>query len=501
MPRPRLVVPPLALLLGLLATAALRAEEPRRLNVLLIAADDLNTDLGCYGHPEVKSPAIDALARRGVRFDRAYCQFPLCNPSRASFLTGRRPDRTKVLENSTHFRSVDDDIVTLPQLFRINGYRVARVGKLYHYGVPGQIGTSGLDDPPSWERFVNPRGRDIDDEPSIFSIRPGSGFGATLSWLAADGDDADQTDGQGATAAIRLLEEWKDEPFFLAVGFYRPHTPYVAPKAYFDLYPLDQVKLAEDPPGDRDDIPAPALTVNPPNYGISEDLQRRAIQAYHASTSFMDAQVGRVLEALKRLKLEDRTVVVFLSDHGYHLGDHGLWQKQSLFERSARVPLIVAAPGKAAGRVSPRLAELVDLYPTVAALCGLAPPTGLDGESLVPQLDDPDAPGQPFAVSQVRRGGGGGNAGGATKKAAAKKKAQGPGFPGYAIRTETHRYIEWDFGRQGAQLYDHRSDPLERRNLANDPAHRETVESMRKLLRENVPGARPKAEPAPAATP
>jgi uncharacterized sulfatase len=483
----------LTLALVLLLGTAARADAPRRLNVLLIAADDLNTDLGSYGHPRVKSPAIDGLARRGVRFDRAYCQFPLCNPSRASFLTGRRPDRTKVLENATHFRAVDPDVVTLPQLFRNNGYRVARVGKLYHYGVPSQIGTSGLDDPPSWERVVNPRGRDVDDEPSIFSIRPGSGFGATLSWLAADGDDADQTDGKGAAAAIGILEEWKDQPFFLAVGFYRPHTPYVAPKAYFDLYPKSQVVLAADPPGDRDDIPAPALTVNPPNYGIGEDLQRGAIQAYHASTTFMDAQVGRVLEALDRLNLADRTVVVFLSDHGYHLGDHGLWQKQSLFERSTRVPLVIAAPGKAAGGVSAGLAELVDLYPTLAQLCGLAPPEGLDGQSLVPQLDEPAAPGQPFAISQVRRGGGGGaTPPAATAKLAARKKAQAPGFPGYAIRTETHRYIEWDAGAKGVQLYDHRSDPLERRNLANDPAHRDTIAAMRRLLHENVPGARPR---------
>ncbi len=479
------------------ASARLLADEPRRLNVLLLTADDLNADLGCYGHAEVKTPSIDRLAQRGVRFDRAYCQYPLCNPSRASFLTGRRPDHTRVLENTTHFRDVDPEIITLPQLFRRNGYRVARVGKLFHYGVPGQIGTSGLDDPPSWERFVNPRGRDVDDEPEIFSIRPGSGFGATLSWLAADGKDAEQTDGRGATAAIQLLEEWKDQPFFLAVGFYRPHTPYVAPRAYFDLYPTSGIVLPDNPPGDRDHIPAPALTVNPPNYGISEDLQRQAIQAYHASISFMDAQVGRVLEALERLNLSDRTIVVFLSDHGYHLGDHGLWQKQSLFERCARVPFVIAAPGKSAGKPSPRLAELIDLYPTLAELCGLTPPDGLDGESLVAQLDNPDAPGQPYAITQVRRGNPASAAGPAAK--AARKKAQAGSFPGYAIRTETHRYIEWDHGRKGAQLYDHRNDPLERHNLADDPDQRETVAALRGLLYEAIPGARlPQPQPAPA---
>jgi iduronate 2-sulfatase len=478
----RSLLPLVAAILALLAACnSLRAQDKPKLNVLYIVSDDLNNALSCYGDPLVKSPRIDELAGRGVRFDRAYCQYPLCAPSRASFLTGLRPDQTGVLTNAAHFRQNVPDCVTLPQLFQQAGYFVARVGKLYHYGVPGQIGTDGVDDPPSWMAKFNPIGRDKTDEPKIFSLTPGS-FGGTPSWLAADGTDEEQTDGIGAEMTIKLLEQNKDKPFFIACGFYRPHTPYVAPKKYFALYPPEKAGIAPAHPNDLDDIPAAALTSR--RNDMDERLQREARQAYFASVTFMDQQLGKLLDALDRLNLNGKTIVVFHSDHGYHLGEHGcLWQKQSLFEESARVPLIIAAPGsKAAGKGCPTPAELIDVYPTLADLCDLSAPANLPGKSLAPQLTDPALPGKGYALTQVRRAAGGG------KKAKAAKAATGaPGpFPGYSLRTDRWRYTEWDGGSRGVELYDHDHDPYEYTNLAQDPRHTATVKQLSAKLRELV---------------
>lgn len=447
-----------------MASATSQVPAQAKLNVLFMVADDLNTDMGSYGAP-VETPHLDRLAERGVRFERAYCQYPLCSPSRASFLTGRRPDRTGVLTNprrnqlSPHFRERIPDTVTLPQLFKEHGWYSARVGKLYHYGVPLHIGTASLDDYVSWDLTINPRGRDRDRLDQVFSLIPGR-FGGTLSWLADDGEDAEQTDGIGALEAVRLLERFKNEarPFFLAVGFYRPHTPYVAPREYFDRYPLDGIELPVLSADDKARRPEAAYAGAKKEQDAMTDARRReAIQAYHASITFMDAQAGVVLDALERLGLSEQTVVVFTSDHGYHLGDHGLWMKMSLFERSARVPLIITSPGaKANGQAARGLAELVDLYPTLADLSGLQAPDYLDGVSLRPMLDDANETVREAAFTQAR--------------------------DGYAVRSDRWRYIEWSEGAKGAQLYDMERDPNETNNLVEDPAHADTVAKLEALL-------------------
>jgi uncharacterized sulfatase len=448
---------------------AQRAPGPdarRPLNVLLIMADDLNNDLGAYGHTVVRTPNLDRLAARGVRFDRAYTQFPLCSPSRVSLLTGLRPDTTRVHDLTTDFRAVLPDVVTLPQAFRRAGAVSARVGKIYHYGNPGQIGTSGLDDPASWDEVVNPRGVDKDEEPVLTNLTPKRALGSALAHYASPAPDEAHTDGKVAAATIALLEKHRNRPFFIGAGFYRPHCPFIAPSKYFDLYPLDRIPAPAFAPGDRDGVPEAAWFTRPPNWDVPPDGLRETIRAYYASISFLDANVGRVLDALDRLGLADRTIVVFVSDHGYHLGDRGQWMKQTLFEHATRAPLVLAGPGvTAAGRSSPRIVEFLDLYPTLAALAGVPVPPGLHGRSLAPLLANPDAQWDHAALSQVRRG------------------APPTGFMGYSVRTEGWRYTEWDGDARGVELYDERDDPGERRNLAANAAFRPKLAEMQRVLR------------------
>lgn len=476
-------------LLCLLGTVTMA--DDKRPNVLLLVSDDLNNVLGCYGDKQIKTPNIDRLAARGVRFDRAYCTFPLCGPSRNAFLTGLYPNSTGILGNAQIFRQTIPRQQSLPQVFRNAGYFAGRIGKMYHYNVPRSIGTNGHDDPGSWELELNPAGVDrLQEESSIFSLTPGQ-FGASLSWYASPKEDVFHTDALMAEDAEWVLERCarrKDRPFFLGVGFFRPHTPYVSPQKYFDLYAENEMSVVQDVAEDRKDIPAPALASGKKEQDQMTDGQRRqARQAYYASISFMDAQVGRIVAALDRLELSDNTIVVFTSDHGYHLGEHGLWQKQSLFEESARVPLLMVAPGTAPqGGVARAPVSHIDLFPTLAELCGVQAPANIQGQSLVPLLKDPAAAGRGWAITQVVRGGG---AGGAKR------------FFGYSLRTNRWRYTEWDDGGKGRELYDHDADPREITNLAEVPMHAGIVEGLSHQLRSAVKttfppsGATPEIQP------
>ena len=487
------------LLLAAVVFATLgRAAPAARPNVLFLMADDLNNRLGTYGATQMRTPNIDRLAARGVRFDLAYCTYPLCGPSRNSMLTGLYPNSTGIHGNSQIFRQTIPQQISLPQSFRQQGYLAVRIGKLYHYGVPSSIGTAGADDPASWEIEFNPAGVDrLEEEPKIFTLVPGN-YGGVLSWYASPKGDRLHTDGILASDAEWVLERVardRSRPFFLAVGFFRPHTPYVAPKdPYFGYYPEADMPLVTGVKEDLADIPAPALASHRPEEGTMTDAQRRqAVQAYSASISFMDAQLGRVLAALDRLGLADNTIIVFTSDHGYHLGEHGLWKKQSLFEESARVPLLVVAPGVTKpGTVARTPVSHLDLYPTLAELAGVTPPANLQGQSLVPILRDPSAIGRGWALTQVSRNARAAEGGeGAAKRRAPKaeraaKKGEGSGtgrFFGYSLRTPRWRYTEWGEGTQGRELYDHDHDPRELTNLANVPAHAATVAELSRQLR------------------
>lgn len=462
------------IILGLVLIVSLSGIAAEKTNVLFLICDDLNCDIGSYGHPQVKTPNIDRLAERGVLFENAHCQYALCGPSRASFMTGLYPDQTLIHSNSIYIREHTPNVKTIPQMFRDDGYYATRIGKLYHYQVPKHIGTAGHDDPYSWNFTINPQGRDVWDEPEIFSLQPGS-YGGTLSWLAAEGTDEEQTDGMAALEAVEQLERYKreDMPFFLAVGLYRPHTPFVAPKEYFDLYPLDSIEVPVVPEGYDETIPASALKSirrKKNQIDLADDLARQAIQAYYASITFADAQLGKMLDALDETGLAENTVVVFTSDHGYHMGEHGHWQKTTLFENATRVPLIIASPDqKAKGAKTDAPAEMIDLYPTLAELCGLTPPGYVSGVSLVPVLNDPAARPRASALSQYS--------------------------DGYSLRTERYRYTEWgDNGAGGNELYDRDSDPAELVNLADESESADIVKELSAQLHERIAEARSKPE-------
>jgi uncharacterized sulfatase len=449
---------------GLLALCGVApaAEPPKKMNVLLIISDDLSCDLGAYGHKQVRSPNLDALARSGVRFDRAYVQYPVCNPSRTSFLTGLRPTTTTVTDNATHFRRPLPDVVTLPQLFRQNGYDVVGLGKVFHRGLSPDDVKHEMDDPKSFDRVfygkATPAGLKGDGRNMTGGKLP------WCRWQAAEGTDADQPDGQLADEAVRTLAAARDKPLFLAVGFYRPHDPFVSPKKYFDLY-------------DRADLAPPSTSAGyQPPYPHSlgggslqtafdqfTDADRREfLHAYYAGVSFLDAQVGKVLDAVKANGLEENTVVVFIGDHGYELGVRNWWNKNTLFERSCRAPLIVRDPAaKGNGTATAAVTEFIDLYPTLANRCGLkGVPNNLEGADFRAVLDDPAARHKDAAVTVLQRG----------------------KLFGRSVRTDRFRYTEWDGGAKGAELYDHKTDPGEWKNLAGDPKATDAKADLKRQL-------------------
>lgn len=468
------------------AIAAEPAAVKGKPNVLFIVSDDLSNLLGCYGDTRAKTPNIDKLAARGVRFDCANCQFPLCAPSRNSFLTGLYPNSSGILTNGQVFRQTIPTHISLPQAFRLAGYFVGRIGKLYHYGVPTAIGTDGTDDPASWELEMNPAGVDrLVELPQVFTFTPGN-FGGTLSWYASPRPAEQHTDGLIAKDADWVLEHCakQDRPFFLAVGFFRPHTPYVSPKKFFDLYPERDMPVVKGIKEDRADIPPIALASYKSTPKMTDVQRRQCRQAYCASISFMDEQVGHVMAALDRQGLANNTVIVFCSDHGYHMGEHGLWQKMSIFEESARVPLLIVAPGVAKpGGVAKAPVGLIDLYPTLAELCGVKPPDNLQGQSLVPMLRDANAKGRGWALTQVTRGG--------------AKGEDGKRIFGYSLRTPRWRFTEWDEGKQGTELYDQDNDAKELTNFAKDKAHASTIAELKEQLHAAVKASFPSSGKTP----
>ncbi|MFB9053919.1 sulfatase [Formosa undariae] len=444
-------------------------DAPLTPNILFISADDLNIDIGCYGSDLVQTPNIDRLAKMGVRFNKAYAQQALCGPSRASVMSGLRPNTTGFVNLRDDLRKLTPDVVTLGQFFKNKGYYSGRVGKIFHHGNPGDIGTDGHDDPLTWDEKFNPAGIDKIHEDSIIRFPGGitgkkGRLGISMAYWDPVSEDNEHTDGMVADRAVEMIQRNKDKPFFIAAGFFNPHCPYVAPKKYFDLYPIEDITMPdlEEAKRDLEDVPAMAIQRDtlgwPFYYDVTVDEARKCKQAYYASISFVDAQVGKLLDALEENDLLENTIVVFWSDHGYFLGEKGLWYKRKNFERSVRVPLILAGYGvNEHNKVVDAPVELLDLYPTLVDVTGNKVPAELDGKSLVPFLKESDYKWDKPAISQVYHG---------------------PNAQGYTIRTKRWRYIEWNAGAAGSELYDHENDPDEIVNLANNPDYLSTVKKL-----------------------
>ena len=454
-------------LLATLALISLSAFGVERPNVLFIISDDLTaTALSCYGNTVCKTPNIDRLASQGTRFTKAYCQGTYCGPSRASFMSGYYPHAIKMLGYGSPRPGIGER-ATWAQHFKNNGYHTARVSKIFHMGVPGGIekGTDGADDPASWtERFnsAGPEWKAPGDgetlENNADGRKPGPVGGNTFVVVEADGNDLVHSDGKTAAKAVELIKQNRDKPFFLGVGFVRPHVPFVAPrKDYTDFLPYSRMQLPPKLKDDWADIPKAGI-----NYKTSKNMkmdlrrQKKAVGGYYASVAFMDRMVGQVLNGLKEAGLEDNTIVIFTSDHGYHLGEHDFWAKVSLHDESAAVPLIIRMPGKKPA-VCHSLVELLDLYPTLSNLCGLEVPKHLQGKDISMMMTDP--------TKEVR---------------SAAFSVNGKGF---LLREQDWAYIAYGKNGQGdEELFDMKQDPKQFTNLAKDPKHAQIIARFQKQM-------------------
>jgi iduronate 2-sulfatase len=469
--------PSFQILLGLslaIFTPHASGNPVKRPNVLFIAVDDQRPELGCYGADHVISPGIDRIARAGMVFNRAYCQQAVCSPSRASVMAGARPDTTRVWDLETHFRKALPDVVTLGLHFKQNGWFVQGMGKIYH---------SSLGDAPTWSvPWHTPKGAAyaLPENLELHGRKAAARNFRGPAFESADVPDATYTDGKVADLAVRTLAglAGKTEPFFLAVGFSKPHLPFVAPKKYWDLYNPEKITLAPNkfrPEG------APSYSVLPggemrkyhgvPQGSIPDSLARKLKHGYYASISYVDAQIGRILDQLVHLGLGVNTIIILWGDHGWKLGEHDAWRKHSNMENDTHSPLLLSAPGMASrGTRSNALVEFVDIYPTLCELAGLPPPAHLEGTSFKPLLDDPARPWKSAAFSQYPR------------------SANGTNLMGYSMRTDRHRLTLWVDRRnhtkvRATELYDHQTDPQENRNIAADPVQARRLKSMRADLR------------------
>ena len=438
-------------------------------NVLFIISDDLtDTALSCYGNTVCQTPNIDAIVKQGVRFTKAYCQGTYCGPSRASLMSGYYPHAIKMLGYKTP-RPMIGDRMMWPEFFRQHGYYTARVSKLFHMGVPGGIeqGGHGEDDQRCWTERYNSQGPEWKAVGQGWTLEgnpdrtvPVKG-GNTFVVVEADGDDLAHSDGRTAEKAAELIKKHSQRPFFIGVGFVRPHVPFVAPKKYYKSFPYDSMKLPEKLAGDWDDIPAAGI-----NYKTSKNMkmdleqQRKAVGGYYASVSYMDAQVGKVMKALEESGVADRTIVIFTSDHGYHLGEHDFWAKVSLHDESARVPLIISVPGKQPA-ICDSLVELLDLYPTMANLCGFKAPVRLQGKDISKLLDNPDN--------------------------AVRDAAFSVNGKGYLLRTAEWAYMRYGAnGNNGEELFDMVNDPKQYTNLVGKDKYQQKLESLRTAMDEKL---------------